>query len=63
MREVAEDAKKSNEEAAHRHLEHMRQEVKVDEAKWADHINEIKNASIEHKPELIIITGQGYKCE
>lgn len=43
MREVAEDAKKSNEEAANRHLEDMRQEMESDEAKWADRINEIRN--------------------
>ena len=43
MREVAEDAKKSNEEAAIKHLEDMRREMKADEAKWADRINEIKN--------------------
>ena len=43
MREVAEDAKKSNEEAANKHLDDMRREMKADEAKWADRINEIRN--------------------
>ena len=43
MREVAEDAKKSNKEAANRRLDDMRQEMKADEVKWAERINEIKN--------------------
>ncbi len=43
MREVAQEAKKSNEEAASTHLEEMRREMIADEAKWADRINEIKN--------------------
>lgn len=43
MHEVAVDAKKSNEEAAIRHLENMRQEMKDDQTKWADRINELKN--------------------
>ncbi|WP_304410252.1 hypothetical protein [Duncaniella muris] len=43
MREVAEDAKKGNEDAANKYLEDMRQEMKADEAKWADRINKIKN--------------------
>ena len=41
MREVAEDAKKGNEDAANKYLEDMRQEMKADEAKWADRINKI----------------------
>ena len=45
MREVAEDAKKSNEEAAVRHLDDMRREMKNDEAKWADRINEVKDGN------------------
>lgn len=45
MREVSEDAKKSNEEAAIRHLEDMRREMKADEVKWADRINKIKNGN------------------
>lgn len=43
MREVAEDAKKSNKEAANRRLDDMRQEMKADEVKWAERINGIKN--------------------
>ncbi|HBY15556.1 MAG TPA: hypothetical protein DEG90_00325 [Porphyromonadaceae bacterium] len=43
MREVAEDAKKSNEEAANKHLDDMRREMIADEAKWADRINEIRS--------------------
>lgn len=43
MREMAEDAKKGNEEAANKYLEDMRREMKADEAKWAGRINEIKN--------------------
>ena len=43
MREVAEDAKKSNEEAANKHRDDMRREMIADEAKWADRINEIRN--------------------
>lgn len=45
MREVSADAKKSNEDAAVRYLEDMRREMKADEAKWADRINEIKNGN------------------
>ena len=44
MREVSADAKKSNEEAAIKHLEDMRREMKVDEARWAERINRIKNS-------------------
>ena len=43
MREVAQEAKKSNEEAANKYLEDMRREMNADEAKWAERINEIKN--------------------
>lgn len=43
MREMAEDAKKGNEEAANKYLEDMRQEMKAEEAKWAERINGIKN--------------------
>ena len=43
MREVAEEAKKSNEEAVNNRLEAMRREMKADEAKWSDRINKIKN--------------------
>lgn len=49
MREVAEDAKKGNEEAANKHLEDMRREMKADEAKWAQRINELNNHCKFHK--------------
>ena len=45
MREVSADAKKSNKEAAIKHPEDMRREMKVDEAKWAERINRIKNGN------------------
>ena len=45
MREVAEEAKKSNEEAVNNRLEAMRRKMKADEAKWADRINKIKNGN------------------
>lgn len=43
MREVAEDAKKSNEEAANRHFEDMCEKMKMDQEKWANRINNVKN--------------------
>lgn len=43
MREVAEDAKKSNEMAANKHFEDMRREMKSDEVKWAERIKKLKN--------------------
>ena len=43
MHEAATEAKRRNEEAALRHLDDMRREMKNDEAKWADRINEVKN--------------------
>ncbi len=43
MREVAQDAKQSNKEAANKYLDDMCSEMKADEAKWADRINEVKN--------------------
>lgn len=52
MREVSADAKKSNEEAAIKHLEDMRREMKVDEAKWAERINRIKAALLSKWPRL-----------
>lgn len=45
MREVSADAKKSNKQAAIKHLEDMLREMKVDEAKWAERINKIKNGN------------------
>lgn len=43
MREVAQDAQKSNEEAANKYLDDMRREMKSDEARWAKRINDLKN--------------------
>lgn len=43
MREVAEDARKSNKEAANRHFEDMREKMKMDQEKWANRINNVKN--------------------
>lgn len=40
MCEAAEDAKRIN---VNRHLVEMRREMKSDEGKWADRINEIKS--------------------
>ena len=45
MHEVALDAKKSNEEAASKHLYDMCKEMKYDQEKWSDRINEVKNGN------------------
>lgn len=44
MHEAATEAKQRNEEAALRHLDDMRREMKNDEAKWADRINEVRES-------------------
>ena len=44
MHEAATEAKRRNEEAALRHLDDMRREMKNDEAKWADRINEVRES-------------------
>lgn len=45
MHEVAQDAKRSNEEAADKHLDEMRREMKKDQEKWAERINNLKNGN------------------
>lgn len=45
MREAASDAKKSNEEAAIKHLENMRAEMQKDNEKWAERINHVLNGN------------------
>lgn len=47
MREVAADAKKSNEEATKRFFEELRKGAEEQQAKWADRINQIKKATAE----------------
>lgn len=43
MREVAADAKISNEAAVNKYLKEMRNEMKADQNKWAHRIKEVKN--------------------
>lgn len=43
MREVAADAKASNEEARKRYFADLQKGIKEQQEKWADRINEIKN--------------------
>lgn len=43
MREVADDAKSSNEEARKRYFEDLQKGMEELQAKWAERINEIKN--------------------
>ena len=43
MREVAADAKASNEEARKRYFADLQKGIKEQQKKWADRINEIKN--------------------
>ena len=45
MHEVAEDAQRSNKEAANKHLDEMRREMKKDQEKWAERINNLKNGN------------------
>lgn len=45
MREVADDAKKQNEEATRRYFEDLRNGAEEVQAKWADRINAIKNGN------------------
>lgn len=57
MSEVAQEAKEQNEEATKKYFEELRKGAEEQQAKWADRINEVKMATVEHKPELIIIAG------
>lgn len=43
MREVADDAKTSNEEACKRYFADLQKGMEEQQAKWAERINEIKN--------------------
>lgn len=43
MREVAEDAKASNEEARKRYFDELQKGIDEQQAKWANRINELKN--------------------
>lgn len=45
MREVAEDAKKSNDEAAKKNLEEMRRDMLKDQAEWKERLNKLKNGN------------------
>ena len=45
MREVAEDAKRSNEEATIKYFEELRKGAEEQQAKWSDRINEINNGN------------------
>ena len=43
MREAAEDAKRSNEEATIKYFEELRRGTEEQQAKWSDRINQINN--------------------
>lgn len=43
MREVASEAKVSNEEARKRYFDELQKGIKDQQSKWAERINEIKN--------------------
>ena len=45
MREAAEDAKRSNEEATIKYFEELRRGIEEQQAKWSDRINEINNGN------------------
>ena len=45
MREVAEDAKRSNEEASKKYFDELRNEANRQQAEWADRINEVRNGT------------------
>ena len=45
MREVAEDAKRSNEEASKKYFDELRNEANRQQAEWADRINEVRNGN------------------
>ena len=45
MREAAEDAKRSNEEATIKYFEELRRGTEEQQAKWSDRINEINNGN------------------
>lgn len=45
MREVADDAKRTNEEASKKYFDELRNEANRQQAEWADRINEIRNGN------------------
>ena len=45
MREVADDAKRTNEEASKKYFDELRKEANRQQAKWADRINEVRNGN------------------
>ena len=45
MREVAEDAKRTNEEVSKKYFDELRNEANRQQAKWADRINEVRNGN------------------
>ena len=45
MREAAEDAKRSNEEATIKYFEELRRGTEEQQAKWSDRIKEINNGN------------------
>ena len=45
MREVADDAKRTNEEASKKYFDELRNEANRQQAKWADRINEVRNGN------------------
>ena len=46
MREVAEDAKRTNEEASKKYFDELRNDANRQQAEWADRINEVRNGNI-----------------
>lgn len=45
MREVADDAKRTNEEASRKYFDELRNEAIRQQAEWADRINEVRNGN------------------
>ena len=45
MREVAEDAKRTNEEASKKYFDELRNEANRQQEEWADRINEVRNGN------------------
>ena len=45
MREVADDAKRTNEEASKKYFDELRNEANRQQAEWADRINEVRNGT------------------
>ena len=45
MREVADDAKRTNEEASKKYFDELRNEANRQQAEWAARINEVRNGN------------------